>query len=321
MLRWLPSFRLVAVHALACCALVALAACSRGTSTAAAPATATPSASATASTFPFTATDSAGQSFTLATPAKAIVSHSPGVTEILFAIGAGGQIVAVDDFSDFPAAAKPLQRVKYSNPSAEAEIALAPDLVFLTGNQRAQVEGFRRLRVPVFYNEEPSSLEGVLANVRLLGRMTGHTPEAEALVAKMQARIDAVTAKLKDVPQGPKAFYELSDSLYTASPNTFVGAMLTVLKVRNVAQGATTAFPQLSSEAVIAAAPDAILLADAKFGGSPAKVKARPGWSAIPAVQNDRLYAVDGDLVNRPGPRIVEGVELMAKLLYPERFP
>ena len=270
--------------------------------------------------FPFTLTHAGGDSLTLQAPARRIVSHSPGATEILFAIGAGSQVVAADEFSNFPAAAKALKKVKYTDPNPEAELALQPDLVILASNQKAQVEPFRRLGLPVLYTDQPETLVGVLNSVRMLGIITGHTVEADALAVQMQARIDAITSKLGDVQQGPKVFYELSDSLYTAAPNTFIGGMLTALKARNIAQGATSPFPQLTAEAVIAAAPDVILLADYDFGGTPARLRARPGWAAIPAVKNDRMHALDADLVNRPGPRIVEGMEMIAKALYPERF-
>ena len=303
--------------------LVVLAGCSGGASKATATSTpsGTPAAgSATTSAFPLTLTDSGGVALTLKAPAKAIVSHSPGATEILFAIGAGPQVIAADEFSDFPAGAQALKKVKYTDPSPEAEVALQPDLVILATNQKAAIDPFRRLGLPVLYNQEPDSLEGVLANVRLLGRATGRAAEAEALATQMKGRIDAVTSKVGDVQQGPKVFYELSDTLFTAAPNTFIGGILTALKARNIAQGAASPFPQLTAEAVIAGAPEVILLADAQFGGAPEKVKARPGWSAIPAVKNGRLHPIEADVVNRPGPRIVEGLEQIAKLLYPERF-
>lgn len=283
-------------------------------------ATETPTASPTSSTFPMTLRDSGGASVTLAAPAKRIVSHSPGATEILFAIGAGAQVVAADEFSNYPAAAKALPKVKYTDPSPEAEVALQPDLVILATNQKASVEPFRRLGLPVLFNQEPESLAGVLANVRMLGRVTGRSGEAEELATKMQQRMDAVASKVADVREGPKVFYELSDSLFTASPNTFIGGMVSTLKGRNIAQGAASPFPQLTAEAVIAAAPEVILLADAQHGGAPEQVKARPGWAGIPAVKDNRLHPIDPDLVNRPGPRVVEGLELMARLMYPERF-
>lgn len=301
---------------------VALAACSdpRASTATPTPSTSAPVASPTAAAFPLTVTGADGQALTLPAPARAIVSHSPGATEILFAIGAGGQLVAADEFSNYPAAAKGLKRVKYSDPNPETEIALQPDLVILATNQKAQVEPFRRIGLPVLYNQEPPDIDGVLANISLLGRITGHAAEAEALVGQMRSRIDAVTAKVADVPQGPKVFYELSDTLYSAAPQSFIGGMLLALKARNVAAGATTPFPQLTAEAVIAANPDVVLLADAQFGATPERVGARPGWSAIAAVQSGRLYAVDPDVMNRPGPRVADAIETLARLLYPDRF-
>jgi iron complex transport system substrate-binding protein len=313
--------RSVCSLAVAALALVIAACSGSGPEATGTPTPTTPAAGASVpAAFPITVTDSGGASLTFQAPAKAIVSHSPGATEILFAIGAGSQVIAADEFSNYPAEAKALRKVKYTDPSPEAEIALQPDLVIMATNQKAQVEAFRRLGLPVFFNQEPDSLEGVLRNVRLLGSMTGRTAEAEALAKQMQARIDAVTSKLADVQQGPTVFYELSDSLFTAAPHTFIGGMLTALKARNIAQGAASPFPQLTAEAVIAAGPEVILLADHQYGGAPEQVKARPGWSSIPAVRNNRLHPVDPDVVNRPGPRIVEGLELMARLLYPDRF-
>lgn len=180
---------------------IVLAACAdpRSSATPTAVPTETVTATATSSTFPMTVTDSAGASVTLAGPAKRIVSHSPGATEILFAIGAGAQVLAADEFSNYPAAAQALRKVKYSDPSPEAEVALQPDLVILATNQKAAVEPFRRLGLPVLFNQEPDSLAGVLANVRLLGRLTGHTGEAEELATRMQRRMDAVASKVADV--------------------------------------------------------------------------------------------------------------------------
>ncbi len=317
-----------AMVVLSCIALLALTACSGAaprpttllTPDARGASAASSATAPLASTFPLTVTDSSGTAVTLNVAARAIVSHSPGATEILFAIGAGSQVIAADEFSDFPTAAKALKKVKYSDPNPEAEVALQPDLVILATNQKGMVDAFRKLGLPVLFNQEPDSLDGVLGNVRLLGRLAGRTAEADALATQMQARIAAVTSKVGDVQQGPTVFYELSDTLYSAAPNTFIGGMLSALKARNIAQGATSPFPQLTAEAVIAAGPEVILLADAKFGGAPEQVRARPGWAVIPAVKHDRLHPVDPDVMNRPGPRVVEGMEQMARLLYPDRF-
>jgi iron complex transport system substrate-binding protein len=160
----------------------------------------------------------------------------------------------------------------------------------------------------------------VLDYILLLGRITGETDQAGSVVTDMRGRIDAITGALADIEQGPTVFFELTSDLYSAGPNTFIGGMIGALKGRNVAEGAASDFPQLSAEAVIAADPEVILLADAEFGESAETVGGRPGWSGISAVVNGRIHGIHSDLTSRPGPRIVEGLEAMAQALYPDRF-
>lgn len=287
--------------------------------TEAATATTTPEPTATPIP-PVVVTDSDGFELEFAGPPSRIVSFSPGATEILFAIGAGDQVIAADQFSDFPAETADLEEVSYSEPDPERSLGLDPDLIIMATRQQESVEQFRGLDLVVLFNREPESIEGVLENIALLGRVTGHEAEATALVADMQARLDVVTEAIEGVEIGPRVFYELSDGLYTAAPDTFIGGTLSLLKAQNVAEGAESAFPQLTAEALIDANPEVILMADAEFGGDPETVAARPGWDAIDAVINNRLYPVDPDIGNRPGPRIVEAVEAVALLLYPELF-
>lgn len=284
-------------------------------------ATAEPTAEPTATPVPpVVVTDSDGVELEFAAPPSRIVSFSPGATEILFAIGAGEQVIAADQFSDFPAATADLEKVSYSEPDPERSLGLDPDLIIMATRQQESVEQFRGLDLVVLFNREPESIEGVLENIALLGRVTGHEAEATALIADMQARLDVVTKAIESVETGPRVFYELSDGLYTAAPDTFIGGTLSLLKAQNVAEGAESAFPQLTAEALIDANPEVILMADAEFGGDPETVAARPGWDAIDAVINNRLYPVNPDIGNRPGPRIVEAVEAIALLLYPELF-
>jgi iron complex transport system substrate-binding protein len=298
---------------------LALAACGDDSPTAATDSPPGPATDASAA-FPVTIAGSDGHELVLDSRPARIVSYSPGATEALFAIGAGEQVIAADEFSDFPSETARLERVSYANPDPERLLAVEPDLVILATRQNEQVEQLRGLGVPVLLANEPDSVEGVFEAITLLGTATGHEHEATALVEEMRGRFDAVAARIADVGDGPTVFYELSDDLYTVAPETFIGGMLGLLRAQNVAAGAVSPFPQLSSEAVIAANPDVILLADAEHGPNAESVSSRPGWSGIAAVAEGRIHSIDPDLVNRPGPRIAEGIEVMARLLYPDRF-
>ncbi|MYA20375.1 MAG: ABC transporter substrate-binding protein [Chloroflexi bacterium] len=273
-----------------------------------------------APTFPLTVEDSAGTEVTLEAPPERIISYSPGATELLFAIGAGDRVVATDEFSDFPPEAEELPKVAYSSPDPERALALEPDLLIMASRQREQIEQFRSLGMTVLFLDSAQNIEGVFETVALLGLVTGNEQQAADLVASMRGRIEAVTAALEEVEEGPLVFFELTADLYTVGTDTFVGELLTLAKARNIAEGAASSFPQLSAEAIIDAAPDVVLLADAAWGESYETVCARPGWDAIPACVNERVHGVDGDLTSRPGPRIVDGLEQIARLLYPDRF-
>ena len=325
--RWRP-WRWFSLFSLSLVLSLGLVACSDDEASpppAAPTAPSTPAASAVAPATtpetpqPISLTDSSGFTFVIEAPAQRIVSHSPAATEILFAIGAGGQVVARDNFSNYPPEVESLPEVAYSSPEPEQDLAHDPDLVIFAGRQRASIDQFRDLDLPVYFLEEPTTLAGVMENIRTVGILTGHREAAEALIADMEARLAAVEEMLTGVTEGPRVFYELTDDLYTVSPDSFIGSALTLLKVRNIAEGTAGAFPQLSSEAVVDADPDVILMADAS--SVPVEtVPERPGWSGITAVVDGRIYPVDGDVMSRPGPRIVDGVEALAALLYPDLF-
>ena len=292
------------------------------------PATATPEATVAASattppsTFPVTVSDQEGKPLTLAKQPRAIISFSPGVTEILFAIGAGPQVIAADQFSDYPAEAKALkQRVKYTSPDVESALSLNPDLVIMSRAQRTSVERFRSAGLPVFYTPEADSLDAIMENVRMWGHLTGHAAEADQVANGMRARIEAVKVKVAPVAEGPRAFYELSDSLVSAGDKTFIGSILPLLKAKNVASGAATDYPQLTAEAVISRDPQVIFLADASSAWQSLEtLRKRPGWTSISAVKDGKVYPIDPNIGNRPGPRIVLALEEIGRLLYPERF-
>ena len=268
-----------------------------------------------------TLTDGLGRSVTLTAVPQRIASLSPAATEILFAVGAGDQVVAVDMFSNYPPEASTREKLDAFQPSVEAIAGAQPDLVLVFYDPGNLVEGLTNANLTVFFLETPTSVEGVLDQIRVLGKVTGHPQEAEGLVESMQEDISAVQERLAAVEQGPRVFHEVDNQLYTVAPDSFVGNLYTILKAQNIAAGTGQAFPQLSQEAIIEADPEVIILGDAVGGESPETVKARPGWGSISAVKNDRIYVVDPDIVSRPGPRLADALETLARALYPERFP
>jgi iron complex transport system substrate-binding protein len=283
--------------------------------------TSTPTVAATAATqYPLTLTDGKSRSVTLEDAPQRIASLSPAATEVLFAIGAGDQVAAVDKFSDYPPEAKTRQQLDAFEPSVEAIAGAQPDLVFVFYDPGNLVDGLARAGLTVFFLETPTSVEGVLEQIRLLGQATGHPQEADELVATMQQAIGDIQEQVADVEQGPRLFHEVDNQLYTVAPASFVGSLYTILKAQNIAAGTDQAFPQLSQEAIIEADPEVIILGDAAGGETAETVKARPGWGSISAVKNSRIYVIDPDIVSRPGPRLVDALETLAQALYPERF-
>ncbi len=269
--------------------------------------------------FPVTVTDSNGKQLVFDSPPESIVALAPSFVEVLFAIAAGDAVVAVDENTDFPPEAAAKTKLSGYQPSVEGIAALEPDLVIIFFDPGGLEQALEGLGIPVLFLVSPQSVEGVFDEMLLLGRVTGHADDAEQLIDGMRESIDAITAKLADVQEGPRVFHEIGPELYTASDEDFVGDLYTILKAQNIAAGAGL-FPQLTEEAVIAADPEVIILADMPTV-TPEEVKARPGWDSLSAVQNDRVFAVDPDLVSRQGPRLVDGLGELARLLYPDRFP
>lgn len=291
-----------------------------GAADTAADAAAAATADDAAATFPVSYEDATGETVTFDAPPERIISLSPGATEILFALGAGGRVVAVDRFSDYPADTAALPQLEYSSPDPEAALALDPDLVILATRQREQVQQFRDLGMRVLFLSEPTDIEGVYAHVALLGALTGAAEQAAAVEAEMRGRIDAVAAEVADATP-VRVLYELSPDLYTVAPDTFIGSLIAMVGGENIAAGATSPFPQLTAEAVLAADPEVVLLSDAESAGETAEsVAARPGWDGVSAVTTGRIVPIDPDIVNRPGPRLADGIEAIARALHPDRF-
>lgn len=271
--------------------------------------------------------DGLDRSVTLAAPAQKIISLAPSNTEILFAVGAGRQIVARDDFSDFPTEAKDLPSIGGSsgNLNLEQITSLQPDLVLASAlNTPEQVKALENLKLTVYYLPNPTDMDGLYQNLETVGQLTGHEKEAKALADSLHQRVDRVVQKVSQANK-PLVFYELDGSEpskpWTAGPGTFVDTLLQMAGGRNIGNQLSSAWAQISQEELITGNPDVILLGDAAYGVTPEQVAARPGWNGIKAVTQNKMFAFDDNLVSRPGPRLVDGLEAMAKILHPELYP
>jgi iron complex transport system substrate-binding protein len=306
-----------AAWAAAIASLVVLAACGSDTDPAADTATRSPEPTATpeAAEFPVTVEAANGEVVVEAQPTH-IVSLSPTATETLFAIGAGEQVVAVDDQSDFPAEA-PVTELSGFEPNVEAIAEYQPDLVLASGDGPSELtDGLERLGVPVIVQSAATDLDDAYQQIEAIGAATGHGDEAAALVADMQDRIAKVIADLPDGPQ-LSVFHELGPDLYTASSDTFIGQIYAELGLANVANAAAeqaaTPYPQVSVEYLLSADPDLVILADNQCCGvTPEQAAERPGWDALTAVQNGTVVVIDEDIASRWGPRVPDFVEAVA---------
>jgi len=246
-----------------------------------------------------------------------IVSLTPTATEMLFAIDAGPQVVAVDDQSTLPADT-PTSDLSGFKPNAEAIAAENPDLVVLSDNLNKIVEQLGALKIPVLLTPAAKTLDDTYTEIGQLGLLTGHQTEASALTARMKAQLAKI---FKSVP--PRAtplsyYYELDPTLYSLTSKTFVGQLFEQFGMTNVADvadadGSKGGYPQLSAEALIKANPDMIFLADSKCCAQTADtIKARKGWADVTAVKTGQIIALDDDIASRWGPRVVDLAQSIA---------
>jgi iron complex transport system substrate-binding protein len=267
--------------------------------------------------FPVTVTAGNG-TVTLAKQPRRIISLSPTATEILFAIGAGRRVVAVDDQSDFPKSA-PQTSLSGLTPNVEAIAGYRPDLVVASYDPKDLVASLQRLGIPVVLHDGAKTLKGAYQQIRQLGALTGRAGAAAALVARMKKRIARIVASTRERARGLSYYHELSPDFYAAASNTFVGQVYGLFGLRNIADAADTTgagYPQLSAEYIVSESPDLIVLADTVCcGQKPATVAARPGWDRIAAVRSGSIVLVDDSIASRWGPRIVNFVRAVATAL------
>ena len=246
-----------------------------------------------------------------------IVSLSPTMTEDLFAIGAGRQVVAVDNQSNYPKRA-PRTALSGFTPNVEAIASYHPDLVLVSYNPRNFASQLRQLGIKVVNEAAASDLKQAYAEILGLGRLTGHVRGARAVVQSMRTHLAAIVASVPKTRRHLRVYHELDPTYYSATSNTFIGSVYKLFGFRDIADaagGTGDGYPQLSAEYIVAKNPQIIVLADTKCCGQTyGTVAARPGWSTVSAVEHHRVVAANDDVASRWGPRIVQFARTVARI-------
>ena len=248
---------------------------------------------------------------------KRIISLSPSATEILYAIGSGKQVIAVDDLSNYPSEA-PMTKLSAFNPNVEALLNYKPDLIILNADATKALEvkaALEKLKIKVFLESAPKTLREAYLEITALGRATGKISGAQSVVSDMKKKI-STAIKAGRTSKKISFFHELDNTLYTATSDTFIGKVYKDFNLINIADPAATAdsagYPQLQSEYVIKANPKIVFLADAQYGESLETLTKRPGWNGIAAVKNKNVVALPEDIPSRWGPRLVDFYQFIA---------
>ena len=279
-----------------------------------------PTQTATAATsYPITV-KSGGYTTTLKVKPLKIISLSPTATEILFGIGAGTQVLAVDEQSNFPTSA-PKSTLSGFDPNIEAIVAQKPDLVILSvdsAKSKVTNEALTKLGIPVVMEKAATKVSEAYSEIELLGLATDNTSAAKSLVKKMKSDISLI---LRSAAKKPKLrfFHELDETLYSATSKTFIGSVYKDFGLNNIADAAKGAdksgYPQITAEFLIKSNPQIIFLADSYAAQSAETVKARAGWSQIEAVKKGKIVVLPADIPSRWGPRIVDFYRVVAEAI------
>jgi iron complex transport system substrate-binding protein len=273
---------------------------------------------AVAEAAPLVIHDDLGQTLHVDRTPRRIVSLSPALTEMLFAMGLDDAIVGVSDFCNYPPAALDKPKVGGIQPNFEAVVALKPDLVVSTGGaaMRSVARQLARFHIPML-GVEPDSVEAILARITLLGQVTDRPDAAAALVNDMRRRLATIAANRSDA-RAPRVLYLVDDTPpITIGPKSFLYDVVRKAGGRPLETGANESYPRVGMEAIVRFDPEVIFFAGDSDAGAAAHGAAWQRWRGITAVNTNRMYAIPRDLVNRPGPRIIDAIEFIASTLQP----
>jgi iron complex transport system substrate-binding protein len=263
-----------------------------------------------------TEVDDLGRTTVLAHAARRVISLAPGITESLFALGAGDRVAGVTDFCNYPAEARTRTRVGgMVNPSIEVIVGLRPDLLVMSmeGNLRQDFSTFTSLNIPVFVTN-PRDLEGIYRSLRSLARLTGTTKRADSLISSMRTRAKAAQSGLSGKKQQVLLFVSLQP-LIAAGRNTFLHELLTLAGGENLAAVSPLSYPTFSREAVVAHDPDIMMVMSDVMADTEQLMKLFPEWATLRAPRLRRVYRVDADIFSRPGPRSIDALESLSLII------
>jgi iron complex transport system substrate-binding protein len=279
-----------------------------------------------ANEFPLVVTDGLGRSVTINSEPQSIISLAASNTEILYALGLGDRVIAVSEYCNYPLEVQNKIKIGgFSTVNIEKVVSLEPDLVLATGGvQEAVVGELERLGLTVIALDA-RNIEDVLENIRLVGKAAGQLEVARELRDNLEQRIKAVTDKTRDLPQSqrPRVFYEIQyEPLMTAGPGTFIDDLVHLAGGVNIASDSAAKYPVYNLETLIERNPEVIIISfwHGSIAASVEGAKERKRWQNVDAVKNNRVYGSNADLVSRPGPRIVDALEEMARFIHPELY-
>ncbi|WP_203249142.1 ABC transporter substrate-binding protein [Sporosarcina beigongshangi] len=276
--------------------------------------------------FPVTFTDDAGREVTLDSEPQTMVSVQASNTEILYALGVGDRLIGVSDYCNYPAEALSVQKVGAQDMDAELILSLLPDIIFVTtyhhdthGNILQQ---FEDAGITVVVTGSATTFDDVYKTMDMIAQATGTSEKADEIIDDMKDRRVAVEEKAKGITDKKKVWVEVSPApdIFTTGKNTFMHEMLEAINATNAAEE-QDGWVKMTEEEIVQLNPDVIITTYGYYIDNPAEqVLSRDGWAEVTALKNEQVFDVDSDMVTRPGPRLIEGVESLAKIIYPEVF-
>lgn len=270
----------------------------------------------------FTVIDDYGREVTLPKNPQRIISLAPSSTEILFAVGLGNRVVGADDHSDYPEAAKNKTKIgSYLNPNLEVIASLEPDLILVTDiTSKEYVASLEEKNFTVVVLA-PKTIQGIIRDIRVVGAIGNKTTEANNLADNLEQRINAITSRTSiSSLYRPKVYVEYYP-YWTYGPGSFGNDLISMAGGKNIAAITATAYSEITNEFVVASNPELIIFTVGPRAFTTIKdIKIRTGWDKVDAVKNNKIFTIDDDIISRPGPRIVDALEQLARLIHPELF-